>query len=198
MVSDFLTGLEYFEGRTLLVGVGDLNDNKVTNLTSSYFLNETARICSLESEENGIYNFSCVEHHYWYGIMTFVFIYAPCGATLAAMTGREFASVLCFAWGFIIAIVGFVLTYQVSVSVFTLSLGLFLMFLGILLFAGSLTEAFMASVVDNENERGEHQRSIDLFLYFSVHHFPIDHSGVPHHHGYHTYNCFVSTRIKVH
>ena len=173
MVSDFLTGLEYFEGRTLLVGVGDLNDNKVTNLTSSYFLNETARICSLESEENGIYNFSCVEHHYWYGIMTFVFIYAPCGATLAAMTGREFASVLCFAWGFIIAIVGFVLTYQVGVSVFTLSLGLFLMFLGILLFAGSLTEAFMASVVDNENERGEHQRSIDLFCIFLFITFPL-------------------------
>ena len=84
VVSDFFAGLEYFEGITILVSVSDLNDIKVTNLTSSHFLNATARICSLELEENGMYNFSCVEHHYWYGIMTFVFIYATSGMTLAA------------------------------------------------------------------------------------------------------------------
>ena len=107
MVSDFLTGLEYFQGQSFTESVRYLNDTKVTNLTSSYFLNATARICSLESEKNnGTYNFSCVEHHYWYGIMTFVFIYATSGMTLAALIGRGLASTLCMGWGFILGILG--------------------------------------------------------------------------------------------
>ena len=128
------------------MSVSDLNDIKVTNLTSSHFLNATARICSLELEENGMYNFSCVEHHYWYGIMTFVFIYATSGMTLAALIGRGAAYFLCVSWGIIFGIVGLILTYT-GESVEIVLQGLFMIFLGTILFWGPVL-SFVLGLAD--------------------------------------------------
>ena len=146
MVSDFLTGLEYFEGQSFTESVRYLNNTKVTNVTSSYFLNATARICHLDSEVNGTYNFSCVEHHYWYGIMTFVFIYATSGMTLAALIGRGAAYFLCVSWGIIFGIVGLILTYT-GESVEIVLQGLFMIFLGTILFWGPVL-SFVLGLAD--------------------------------------------------
>jgi len=144
VVSDFLTGLEYFEGQSFTENVRYLNDTKVANLTSSYFLNATARICRLE--ENGTYNFSCVEHHYWYGTMTFVFIYATSGMTLASLIGRKAAYVLCVSWGIILGIVGLIFTYT-GESVEIVVQGLFMIFLGTILFWGPVL-SFVVGLAD--------------------------------------------------
>ena len=113
-MSDFLTGHEYFDGQTFTVSdVKHFNDSKVANLTSSFFFNATTRICNLESTENVSYKFSCTQFHYWYGILTFVFIFAPSGSTLCALIGQRDGKLFSLMWGCLIFFTG------LNIAIFT-------------------------------------------------------------------------------
>ena len=115
-MSDFLTGHEYFDGQTFTVSdVKHFNDSRVANLTSSLFLNATTRICNLESNENDTYNkFSCTQFHYWYGIMTFVFIFAPSASTLCALIGQRNGLMFSALWGMILFFIGLIAIFAVD------------------------------------------------------------------------------------
>ena len=113
-MSDFLTGHEYFDGQTFTVSdVKHFNDSRVANLTSSFFFNATTRICNLESTENDSYKFSCTQFHYWYGSMTFVFIFAPSGSTLCALIGQRDGKLFSLMWGCLIFFTG------LNIAIFT-------------------------------------------------------------------------------
>ena len=133
-MSDFQTGSEYLEGQEEIVT--DLNDPRVVNETSSYFDNAPTTTCTLIPESGG--RFRCVKHDYWYGVLTFVFIFAPSANVLLALMGRVIGGAACMLWGVVMFIVGVVLRgVGQSVSVTVVLLGNFIFFLGpILLFIG--------------------------------------------------------------
>ena len=87
VASDFLTGFEYLLGHTFEKNVTNLNDSGVANVVNKY--NVTIFSCSLMYESEGSYTFSCVEYHFWYGTLTFLFIFTPSTHVLAALLGPK-------------------------------------------------------------------------------------------------------------
>ena len=151
-MSDFLTGSEYLEGQTFEETVTDLNDPRVATETSTYLVDATTRTCTLISESGGRYTFSCVKHDYLYGVLTFVFIFAPSANVLLALMGPVIGGLICMLWGPVMFIVGVALigvgVYNKSVTV--MLFGGFLFFLGpILLCIG------MVGAGNNKNDGGK-------------------------------------------
>ena len=135
-MSDFQTGFEYLEGQTFEETVNDLNDSRVANETSTYLANATTRTCTLISEQGDSFTFSCVQQEYKYGVLTFVFIFAPSGNVLKALMGPAIGGAICMLWGLVMIIVGGVLigvgVYIKSVAV--MLFGFFICFLGVILY----------------------------------------------------------------
>ena len=65
------------------------------------------RISISKSEDHYWHHtFSCVKHDYMYGVLTFVFIFAPSANVLMALMGPAIGGLTCMLWGVVIFIVG--------------------------------------------------------------------------------------------
>ena len=91
MVSDYTLSAEYFKGKKVdPVTVEDFYDSEVENTTTPKFANASYRECFQTnfSKAEG-YTFSCVEHHYNFGVKTLVFTFLPSVYTVSAFMGPD-------------------------------------------------------------------------------------------------------------
>ena len=104
-MSDLFLVDEYLGGNTLTKTVTDKNDSSVANETHPNFGDAVSRICTLLSESEDSYNYSCVEYHYWFGTFTLVFIFGPSVNVLAAILGPRTGGVLSLVWAIVMLLV---------------------------------------------------------------------------------------------
>ena len=104
-MSDLFLVDEYLGGNTLTKTVTDKNDSSVANETNANFGDAVSRICTILSESEGSYTFSCVEYHYWFGTFTLVFIFGPSVNVLAAILGPRTGGVLSLVWAIVMLLV---------------------------------------------------------------------------------------------
>ena len=140
IVSDFQAGFEYMEGQTFEEIVTDLNDSRVANETSLKFAKAPTRTCSMISESGGSFTFSCVKPDYVYGVLTFIFIFAPSANVLRALMGPAIGGPACILWGTVMCIVGCALI-QIGVgqSVTMMLFGFIISPLGVILLSAKQT-----------------------------------------------------------
>ena len=126
-MSDVLTVDENIGGRRLLY------DNQTSGQNQIYFGNHVTKSChSISGSPDS--QVSCVEHNYWYGVLTLVFIFAPSANVLVALLGPRTGGTFGAVWGGVMVILGLVLVIQVANGDATLNIfGWILIFLGVIM-----------------------------------------------------------------
>ena len=125
-MSDVLTVDENIGGRRLLY------DNHTSGQNQIYFGNHVTKSCHSTISRDPGSQVSCLEHNYWYGVLTLVFIFAPSANVLVALLGPRTGGTFGAVWGGVMAILGLVLVIQVANGDATLStFGWVLIFLGV-------------------------------------------------------------------